>query len=241
MQHRHLEIAGILAFASLEVWLGFDVVRHLQGGTDWLWLAGALLLGYVLADFASGLIHWVFDRYGTADTPVVGRNFVQPFREHHIDPKGITRHGFIETNGNNCIATLVPLLPALLVPMTSRWTVLAVAVLAATAAAVMATNQFHKWAHEDAPSGLVQVLQRSRLVLESRHHDIHHTAPFDKYYCITTGWLNPLLYRLKFFPRMEWLIWRVTGVRAGTDDAQRVLQAAAAVIEPIQRGQRTGT
>jgi ubiquitin-conjugating enzyme E2 variant len=230
-----------LAFASLEVWLGFDVVRHLQGGVDWLWLAGALLLGYVLADFASGLIHWLFDRYGTADTPVVGRNFVQPFREHHIDPKGITRHDFVETNGNNCIATLVPLLPALLVPMTSRWTVLAVAVLAATAAAVMATNQFHKWAHDDAPSTWVRALQWARLVLESRHHEIHHTAPYDKYYCITTGWLNPLLYRLKFFPRLEWLIWRVTGVRAGTDDAQRVLQAAAAVIEPIEPGQRTGT
>ena len=108
MQHRHLEIAGIVAFASLEAWLGFDVVRHLNGGLDWLWLGLALVLGYVLADLASGLIHWLFDRYGTADTPVVGRNFVQPFREHHIDPKGITRHDFIETNGNNCIATLVP-------------------------------------------------------------------------------------------------------------------------------------
>ena len=241
MQHRHLEIAGIVAFASLEAWLGFDVVRHLNGGLDWLWLGLALVLGYVLADLASGLIHWLFDRYGTADTPVVGRNFVQPFREHHIDPKGITRHDFIETNGNNCIATLVPLLPALLVPMTSRWTVLTVAVLAATAAATMATNQFHKWAHEDSPSALVAWLQRARLVLEARHHDIHHTAPYDKYYCITTGWLNPLLYRIRFFPGLEWVIWRLTGVRAGTDDASRVLEAAATALQAPVEARRTGT
>ena len=65
--------------------------------------------------------------------------------------------------------------------------------------AIFATNQFHKWAHMDNPPRLVPFLRRVSLILTPEHHDIHHSAPFDRNYCITVGWWNPLIHRMKLF------------------------------------------
>ncbi len=220
-------MAGIVGFVALEAFLGWRVAGAVGQGLHPVWVAVALLAGFVAADFASGLIHWGFDRYGSRTTPLVGANFIVPFREHHVDPKAITRHGFVETNGNNCIATMVVLLPALVIdPSAGTFQALMLITLASMCFFVMATNQFHKWAHEDQPPALVVALMKAKLILEVNHHNVHHTPPFDRYYCITTGWLNPLLDHIRFFSRTEALIYRLTGIRGGLDDEEVVSSKA---------------
>jgi ubiquitin-conjugating enzyme E2 variant len=142
-----------------------------------------------------------------------------PFRVHHDDPKDITRHGFVATNGHNCFVSLVVLIPALLLPASlGIATPLIQAFLLALSLGVLATNQFHKWSHQDVSSPLVTRLQAWHIVLGREHHAVHHAFPYHRHYCITTGWLNRPLDAIGFFRKLEWLIERVTGVAPRTDD-----------------------
>ena len=216
--HRALEISSIaFVFLALAL-LGWRIGRAAWENHAMWGVGTAALTGYLVADLLSGIVHWAGDTIGDAQTPIFGPNFVTPFRYHHVDPKDITRHDFVETNGNNCIV-VAPILALLLLvtPRSTGWFFFSCTVVAFTSWFVFCTNQFHKWAHADRPAGWIRLLQRAGLILSPEHHAIHHASPQDKAYCITVGWMNPLLDRIGFFRAFEALItWVMPGaVRPG--------------------------
>ena len=56
----------------------------------------------------------------------------------------------------------------------------------------------------------VHWLQRAGLILSPEHHAIHHAAPHDRHYCITVGWMNPMLDKLGFFRGLEAVVARIS-------------------------------
>jgi len=170
----------------------------------WLPLVGGAV-GYLAGDFMSGVIHWFCDTFFEENTPVIGRVLIHPFREHHRDPLAMTRHGFAEIAGNSCLALAPPLVIAAALPAPSAaapGSLVAYAGLLALAVVLVATNQLHKWAHAPAVPSLVTRLQDAGLILRPRRHAVHHRTQAEAY-CVATGWLNPLLDRVAFFPRAE--------------------------------------
>ena len=210
------EVAAVWVFGLLSVALLYRAGYSLQGHPGVL--LAAAFLGYVASDLASGLVHWGFDTWGSAETPVVGKTFIVPFRVHHSDPMDITRHGFAATNGHTALVASPVLALALLLPGSWAVTPALMVLVLAMCAGVFATNQFHKWAHEETPAAWVQWLQRSRLVLGRAHHALHHARPYDRNYCITSGWLNGALDAVGFFRGLERTITAVTGARPRRDD-----------------------
>jgi plasmanylethanolamine desaturase len=253
-RHRAVEIVCISAVFLLLIAFALQIARTVQTPSGWVNLVITGLVGYVATDLFSGVVHWAGDTLGDERLPLVGSGFIRPFREHHVDPRGITRHDFVETNGNNCIVILGPLAIAFVVmPAAEGFWFFTASFVAFMSLFTVATNQFHKWAHAEQPPRIARLLQRLGLVLPPQHHDVHHTRPHDSQYCITVGWMNPVLNWMRFFRVAEWLIARVRPSLLHLDERIRVaaeraaLQAeaaaagtaAAAAAAPVERPARS--
>jgi ubiquitin-conjugating enzyme E2 variant len=170
-------------------------------------VACALLAGVLACDFVAGAVHWACDRFFSETTPVLGPAVIAPFREHHRDPLAMTRRGFLDVNGSNYFAVL-PFL-GYVAARDGASLLFADAFAVALATAGLLTNQFHKWAHAPDVPSCVRWLQRAHLVLPPAVHARHHAGAHRTSYCVTGGWLNPILDRVQFFARLE------RGIRAG--------------------------
>jgi plasmanylethanolamine desaturase len=235
---RWLDRGSLVSYAALLCWLGLRLAPEIPR-RPWLVLTAALL-AYLAADLLSGLVHWAADTWGAVDLPVVGPAFLGPFREHHRDQLAITRHDFVETNGNNCLVSLPVLGVATWLSPSGDGTgsVFLPAFLGALVFWVLLTNQFHKWAHMPGPHPpLLAALQSLHLILPPAHHALHHTRPFTSHYCITTGWLNWPLGWARVFPALEWCITACTGALPRRDDlgareAAQVMEESLPLPQP---------
>ncbi len=227
---RNFEKASIVAYALVMAGLAARIAPR-AFRSPWLALS-AFMLGFVLADFVSGFVHWAADTWGTPEWPLVGKALIRPFREHHVDQKEITRHDFVETNGNNCFASLGPAVGALLLPQSGAGFFFASVMMFSLCLSILGTNQFHKWAHMETRPRLAGLLQRANLILPPEHHSLHHAAPYAKYYCITVGWLNEALFRLRFFQTLERMMTATTGMVPREDDIGKGAALAVARLPP---------
>lgn len=170
-------------------------------------LVAGLLAGHALADLVTGIAHWLCDRVFDERAPLLGPLLVKPFRDHHDDPLGITRNGFLGVNGNTALSALPVLAAALALPSpegplaSTAW-----ACFLGLAFSAVATNQLHAWAHAPRVPRGVAWLQAHGWVLAPRAHARHHRGTHDRAYCVTTGWWNPLLDRAQVFTRLEALL-----------------------------------
>lgn len=206
-----LECVSVVAFCCVQIIAWSRVIPSISIS---LMLIVVVVAGWLTADLLSGCVHFLADNFGTERTPVLGKVFITPFREHHLRPKQILEHGFFERNGSNCGGAALLTVPVLMFEswFSSRetWQLFAIFMLTVSLF-VSFTNQIHAWAHGAPTVSFVQLLQRVGVFLSPNNHD-HHHEPFDRaardnlsyspsrsmmaflsgHYCITSGVWNRL-------------------------------------------------
>ena len=84
-----VKLAGLIIVFMLLVALGSDIISTLERPLNLLIGPASVLIGYLAADFLSGTVHWFCDTFFNAKTPLIGRFLIQPFRDHHSQPRRI--------------------------------------------------------------------------------------------------------------------------------------------------------
>ena len=215
--HRLYETGGIVAAIACACALAVRVT--ISGNLSGWFVPLALFVGILGADLTSGLVHWGCDTWGNTSTPILGQLAIRAFREHHIDPKSITRHDFVETNGHNFALSVLPsTIGFFLAGQRTLTCALTSMCLLAMAIFVAMTSQIHKWAHTKTPPRLVRFLQDVRIIISTPHHEKHHARPYNRNFCITVGWLNGPLRAIRFFETSERLICAFTNAIPRQDD-----------------------
>ena len=164
-----------------------------------------VIVAVILADFLSGLAHWIEDSYFTPETPFLGPTIRKNIL-HHADSRAFVANPWHVTIWSCLVCSVVSALlwwPAGLLGKTTGLALL-IAVFA---------NQVHKWSHmtpEELPA-LVRHLQNWRLLQTKMHHAAHHQEQKNRRYCVLTNWVNPTLDGLRFWRGLEALIYFLTG------------------------------
>ncbi len=182
-------------------------------------LFAKLFFTVLLADFISGLVHWLEDAYARPGMRFVGRIAEENLR-HHARPRDFLKKSWWQSSSDLLLAGLLLLLASIAGGFFSPWLLLFV-VLTVNA------NQVHKWAHQGPRENplLVTWLQRLRLLQTPREHARHHRGAKDSHYCVLTNVLNPVLEKAGFWTGMERLVMALTGLRR-RHDAEHVLPGA---------------
>ncbi len=201
---RAVKAVALVLAVSLLALLAVRLARWVAGAPASLLVAAAgAVAGYVLADLVSGTVHWFCDTFFAEDTPLIGPTIIRPFRDHHRHPEAILRYRLLEQDGTNYVILVLPLwLAAGLEASPPLLPLAGLGSLWGFGVGSLCTNLFHKWAHSPRPPRVIRWLQRRRLVLSPEAHAVHHRS-YSGGYCVTSGWLNPLLDRLDAFGRVE--------------------------------------
>eukprot|EP00871_Galdieria_phlegrea_P002445 jgi/Galph1/3200/GphlegSOOS_G1870.1 len=168
----------------------------------------AIGMGYVLADLASGVYHWILDNYGDIDTPIIGKQCVA-FQGHHKSPWTITWRTFCNLVAPSCIVCLPFAVTCIFLDISPFLKLF----LSSFGLFVVLAQLFHQWAHQNKHPAFVSFLQEKGLILSVKEHGRHHTPPFNKKYCIVSGLCNSFLDKYDIFGSLErWLFvsWHLT-------------------------------
>lgn len=169
-------------------------------------IALQILVAWLLADFLTGVVHWVEDRYFDEHTSLdFAQGVATDNQLHHSKPTAMLLNSYW---GNMRSGAMVawPLAAVVWLSGAPLWLWLGIA-------AAGFGNLVHRFAHTPRTQlpRWIRGLQEFGLFISAEHHDTHHRDQIGlvpkhracRAYCPMTDLVNPVLDRVRFWDRCE--------------------------------------
>ncbi|MFA5989091.1 MAG: fatty acid desaturase CarF family protein [Sphingomonas sp.] len=223
-----MRIILLVFTASLAANVAFAISR-----VDWL-LPVALLVGWYLADFASGAVHLYMDyrpcrpgigfhtlyfyagdrsapAYQSLRQQVMARagafeRLVYDFKNHHPRPDALGRRSMATQIGSTVAAVTLPV--SLLLNITCAFAPLPGWLVAATLSLIVGgtfAQYFHGTLHRNTNPWIILALRRTGLLMSPAAHQKHHDS-LKRDFATNSGWSNALINPIfAYLHRHGWL------------------------------------
>lgn len=196
-------IVNICVFA----YMAFYAYKSFSSTSNYFVFTIALMLGWILGDAFTGLIHFFLDNFSFKRIPYLNKAAIL-FQGHHIDPLGITRHPLSLVMFEPFV--LVILYHIILFKFVSDYNFGAPFTVAFTF--VSGFSQLsHRLSHSDSridvkPYLITKVLRSLYLFVEPKHHSRHHFGDFSRNYAIGSGLTDKLMNHI--YPEVKKFIFK---------------------------------
>ncbi len=166
----------------------------------------SLILCFLIADFITGVGHWVEDTYGVKTWPWPFRDgIVLPNIEHHKNPTFIGTMSTLISRNYHLVLPMVGL--ALVSLYFGFWQPAVIFLLAGLG------NEVHAWNHRLDNNRLIKFLQDAGIAQTPQQHAKHHKKPYDRYYCTLGNIVNAVLEQVNFWRFLEKQLDRFFGLK----------------------------
>lgn len=175
----------------------------------------------LLADFLTGIVHWLEDTYGNPETKFlgIGKHIVIPNLVHHIRPRELTQGTWYSRIWTSAafLSILLAILWLLGWDHIMVYWVFGIAVWG---------NEIHCWSHRSPKENgkVITFLQRYYIIQSPKHHGKHHFSPYAVHFCALTPYLNPILEFIRFWRILEVFFMILFGIKPFRGTKHRLVE-----------------
>jgi hypothetical protein len=173
-----------------------------------------IILGFFLADFLSGLFHWIEDTYldYCIDIPII-KDISKGNEMHHYFPRAILKNSYYQ---NIRVTTILTIFVFIIIYLSKKEILFNYKYFFITLFIFSSISPLiHRLCHmrECEKNKYILYLQKFGILNSDEHHKIHHIKS-DVNYCLNTSYINIILDNIYFWRIIEFIIYTIFGLKA---------------------------